>query len=73
MVQTAVLTIGVFDQVYVLTGYDPSTKSVIIQTYLYAFQNLNLGQGISAAMLVTLGITVVGFIYLRFLYREVSY
>ncbi len=73
MVQTAVLSIGIFDQVYVLTGYDPNTKSAVIQTYLYAFQNLNFGQGISAALLVTLSITVVGYIYLRFIYREVSY
>ena len=73
MVQAGVLTIGVFDQVYVLTGYDPSTKSSIIQTYLYAFQNLNLGQGISAAMIVTIGVTIVGVLYLRGIYREVSF
>ncbi len=73
MVQAAVLSIGIFDQVYVLTGYDPNTKSAVIQTYLYAFQNLNFGQGISAALLVTLSISVVGYIYLRFIYREVSY
>ncbi|PSR32297.1 MAG: sugar ABC transporter permease [Sulfobacillus benefaciens] len=73
LVQTAVLSIGIFDQVYVLTGYDPSTKSAVIQTYLYAFQNLNFGQGISAALIITLGITVVGYLYLRLIYREVAY
>lgn len=73
MVQTAVSSIGIFDQVYVLTGYDPSTKSTIIQTYLYAFQNLNFGQGISAALLITLAITLVGYLYLRLVYREVRY
>ncbi len=73
MVQTAVSSIGIFDQVYVLTGYDPSTKSAIIQTYLYAFQNLNFGQGISAALLATLAITLVGYLYLRVVYREVTY
>jgi ABC-type sugar transport system permease subunit len=73
LVQTAVLSIGIFDQVYVLTGYDPSTKSAVIQTYLYAFQNLNFGQGISAALLITLGITVIGYLYLRLIYREVAY
>ncbi len=73
LVQSAVLSIGIFDQVYVLTGYSPSTKSVVIQTYLYAFQNLNFGQGISAALLITLAITLVGYLYLRFIYREVMY
>lgn len=73
MVQTTVLSIGIFDQVYVLTGYSPSTRSVVIQTYLYAFQNLNFGQGISAALLITLAITIIGYLYLRVVYREVSY
>lgn len=73
LVQTAVLTIGIFDQIYVLTGYSPSTKSLVMQTYLYAFQNLNFGQGISAALLITLLITALGYLYLRFIYREVSY
>ena len=73
LVQTAVLSIGIFDQIYVLTGYSPGTKSMVIQTYLYAFQNLNFGQGISAALLITLMITVIGYLYLRFIYREVSY
>lgn len=73
LVQTAVSSIGIFDQVYVLTGYNPGTKSSVIQTYLYAFQNLNFGQGTSAALLITLAITVIGYLYLRFLYREVSY
>lgn len=73
MVQTAVYGIGIFDQVYVLTGYSPATKSVVIQTYLYAFQNLNFGQGISAALIITMAIAVIGFIYLKGIYREVSY
>ena len=73
LVQTAVLSIGIFDQVCVLTGYNPGTKSSVIQTYLYAFQNLNFGQGISAALLITLAISVMGYLYLRFIYREVSY
>lgn len=73
LVQSAVLSISIFDQVYVLTGYAKSTSSVVIQTYLDAFQNLNFGQGISAALLITLAITLVGYLYLRFIYREVSY
>lgn len=73
MVQTAVSSIGIFDQVYVLSGYDPGTKSAVIQTYLCAFQNLNFGQGISAALIITGIITLIGYLYLRFVYREVAY
>ncbi|MCL5967202.1 MAG: sugar ABC transporter permease [Firmicutes bacterium] len=73
LVEAGVLGIGVFDQIYVLTGYAPATKSAVIQTYLYAFQNLNFGQGISAAMFVTVVTLLVSVFYLRVVYREVSY
>jgi len=73
LVEAGVLGIGVFDQIYVLAGYAPATKSAVIQTYLYAFQNLNFGQGISAAMFVTVATLLVSVFYLRAVYREVSY
>lgn len=72
LVEAGVLGIGVFDQIYVLTGYAPATKSVIIQTYLYAFQDLNFGRGISAAMIVTAVTLLISIFYLRIVYREVT-
>lgn len=71
LVEAGVLGIGAFDQIYVLTGYAPATKSVILQTYLYAFQDLNFGRGISAAMVVTAVTLLISVIYLKILYREV--
>lgn len=73
LVEACTLGIGVFDQVYVLAGYAPNTISAVIQTYLYAFQDLNLGQGVAAAMVVTIASFVVAVGFLRTLYREVSY
>lgn len=73
LVEAGILGIGVFDQVYVLTGYDPGTKSVVIQTYLYAFQNLNFGEGIASSLIITVTTLLLSLVYLRFLYREVSF
>jgi multiple sugar transport system permease protein len=73
LLDASVLGIGIFDQIYVLAGYSPGTKSAVMQTYLYAFQNMNFGEGISSSILLTLVTLGVSLIYLRFLYKEVVY
>ncbi|MHB8294849.1 MAG: carbohydrate ABC transporter permease [Acidimicrobiales bacterium] len=73
LVEAGVLGIGVFDQVYVLTGYAPTTMSTVIQIYLYAFQNLNFGTGIAASLMLTVGTLVISLAYLKLVYREVVY
>lgn len=73
LVNVAVIGIGVFDQVYVLTQEAPATISSVIQTYLYAFQDLNFGLGIAASMLISLATLAVSLVYLKGIYREVEY
>lgn len=73
LLDAGVLGIGVFDQIVVLDGYSPGTKSVVMQTYLYAFQNMNFGEGIGASIVLTIVTLVISLICLRFLYREVVY
>ncbi|MFD1675923.1 carbohydrate ABC transporter permease [Alicyclobacillus fodiniaquatilis] len=73
LLDAGVLGIGVFDQIYVLAGYSPGTKSAVMQIYLYAFQNLNFGAGISASIVLTVVTLLISLIYLRFLYKEVVY
>lgn len=73
LVNAGILGIGVFDQVYVLTGNAPGTISAVIQTYLYAFRDLNFGSGIAASMFVTIAALVISLIYLKGLYREIEY
>ena len=73
LLEATVLGIGAFDQIVVLNGYSSGTLSVVEQVYLYAFQDFNFGYGIAASMVVTVATLVVSVVYLKGLYREVSY
>ena len=73
LLQASVLAIGVFDQVVVLAGYAPGSISMVMQVYLYAFRDLNFGLGMAASMIVTLGTLLVSLVYIKGVYREVSY
>jgi ABC-type sugar transport system permease subunit len=73
LLQASVAGIGAFDQIVVLNGYSPDTISVVMQLYLYAFRDFDFGYGIAASMVVTVAALVVSIVYLKSLYREVSY
>ena len=47
---------------YVLQGNSPNTLSVVQQTYLYAFTDLDFGHAVSAAMIGTIASIVVSFV-----------
>ncbi|MDX6343140.1 MAG: hypothetical protein QOH87_3278 [Trebonia sp.] len=44
-VEALVLSLNIFDQVYILNGIAPLGSSVMLQTYVTTFQNLNFGGG----------------------------
>jgi ABC-type sugar transport system permease subunit len=73
LLQASVLAIGIFDQVVVLAGYAPGSISVVMQLYLYAFRNFNFGVGMAASMIVTAGTLLVSLVYIKGVYREVTY
>ena len=73
LVNASVLALGIFDQVYVLTGFDPGHLSVIGQTYLYAFRDFDFGFAYAASVLTTLATVLVSAVYLRTVYREVTF
>jgi ABC-type sugar transport system permease subunit len=73
LLQASVLAIGIFDQIVVLAGYAPGSISVVMQVYLYAFRDFNFGLGMAASMLVTLSTLLVSLVYIKGVYREVSY
>lgn len=73
LLQASVLAIGIFDQVVVLAGYSPGSISMVMQVYLYAFRDLNFGLGMAASMIVTLGTLLISLVYIKGVYREVSY
>jgi multiple sugar transport system permease protein len=59
-----VLAIAIFDEVYVLTGYQLNTYSLMMQAYQITFTNLQFGKGAAFAYLVTLatGIFAIGYV-----------
>lgn len=72
LVNAAVSAIGIYDQVYVLAGNDPTKISVIGQTYLYAFRDFNFGLGFAASVLTTIATVLISGAFLKFIYREES-
>jgi multiple sugar transport system permease protein len=71
-VQAVVLSINIFDQVYVLNGNATLASSVMQQTYNVTFQNLNFGQGYALSLLATVGTAVLSLAVLGLIYRRVE-
>ena len=69
----AVLAIGLFDQVYVLVGLDPSKITIAGQMYLYAFRDFNFGFGFAASVIATAVTAAISLVYLKLVYREEEY
>jgi len=73
LLNAATLAIGLFDQIYVLVGLDPSKITISGSMYLYAFRDFNFGLGYAAAVITTVITTLIAVAYLKGLYREVEY
>jgi len=72
LLQAGILGISIFDQVYVLSSFSPTTNSVLVQVYRYAFEDFNFGVGMAASMIVTAGTLLVSLFYLKVIYREIQ-
>jgi multiple sugar transport system permease protein len=64
-----ILAIAIFDEIYVLTGYQLNTFSLMMQAYQTTFTRLEFGKGAAFAYLVTLGTGVFAIGYVRSLRR----
>jgi multiple sugar transport system permease protein len=71
-VEALVLSLNIFDQVYILNGIAPLGSSVMLQTYVTTFTNLNFGGGYALSLLVTLATAVLSLAALALLYRRVE-
>ena len=69
-VEALVLSLNIFDQVYILNGIAPLGSSVMLQTYVTTFENLNFGGGYALSLLVTLATAVASMGMLALLYRR---
>jgi ABC-type sugar transport system permease subunit len=71
-VEALVLSLNIFDQVYILNGIAPLGSSVMLQTYITTFENLNFGGGYALSLLVTVATAVLSLAALGLLYRRVE-
>lgn len=71
-VQSAVFSLNIFDQVYVLNGNATLGTSLMQQTYSVTFQNLNFGEGYALSLLATVGTALLSLAILGLLYRRVE-
>jgi len=73
VVQSLISSLNIFDQVYVLNGNASTGTSVVQQTYLLAFQDLNFGRGYALSFLLTLLTIGASVVALRFIYKKVEF
>lgn len=69
-VQALVLSFNVFDQVYVMNGNAPLGSSLMLQTYLTTFQDLDFGGGYALSLLVTLATVLLSAGIIALIYRK---
>jgi ABC-type sugar transport system permease subunit len=69
-VEALVLSLNIFDQVYILNGIAPLGSSIMLQTYVTTFSDLNFGGGYALSLLVTLATAVLSLGALALLYRR---
>jgi multiple sugar transport system permease protein len=71
-VEALVLSLNIFDQVYILNGIAPLGSSVMLQTYITTFENLDFGGGYALSLLMTIATAVLSMAALALLYRRVE-
>ncbi|MDR3516871.1 MAG: sugar ABC transporter permease [Azospirillaceae bacterium] len=71
--QSTVFAFNLFDEAWILAGSSIDTRSVIIQIYLTAFQNMRLSSGMALSILAMIGSLVVSLVYVLRVYRETRF
>jgi multiple sugar transport system permease protein len=69
-VEALVLSLNIFDQVYILNGIAPLGSSIMLQTYVTTFSDLNFGGGYALSLLVTVATAMLSLGALALLYRR---
>ncbi|WP_397453296.1 carbohydrate ABC transporter permease [Pseudomonas sp. NA-150] len=71
--QSTVFAFNLFDEAWILSGSSLDTRSVIIQVYMSAFQNLKFSYGMALSVLAMIASLVVSMIYVLKVYRETRF
>ncbi len=71
--QSTVFAFNLFDEAWILNGASLDTRSLIIQVYMSAFQNLKFSYGMALSVLAMLASLLVSMIYVLKVYRETRF
>ena len=71
--EALVMSINIFDQVYVLNAAATTGSSLMSQTYFITFQDLNFGQGYAISLFATVATILLSLLILKVVYRKVEY
>ena len=70
---TSIAAINIFDEIIALTGYSDISANLLVYDYLKTFSFLDIGMGSAITYLILLLSAVLGYFYLKALYREVEF
>jgi multiple sugar transport system permease protein len=73
VVEGLVMSLNIFDQVYVLNAGATTASSLMTQTYAITFEDLNFGQGYALSLLATVTTIVLSLLAVRVIYRKVEF
>lgn len=71
--QSTVFAVNLFDEAWILNGASLDTRSVIIQVYVLAFQNMKFSGGMALSVLTMVVSLAVSLIYVLRVYRETRF
>ena len=70
LAQSTVTAFNLFDEVWILAGSSLDTRSILVQVYLEAFQNLRFSRGMVLSVLVMFISLAVSLVFVSRVYRE---
>ncbi len=71
--QSTVFAFNLFDEAWILAGSSLDTRTVMIQVYMLAFQNMKFSLGMALSLLAMLASLLVSLVYVLKVYRETRY
>jgi len=73
VIEAVIMSLNIFDQVFVLNGGAQTGSSIMLQTYNISFLNLNFGQGYALSFIAVLVTMLISVGVLRMIYKKVEY
>ena len=73
VVEGLVMSLNIFDQVYVLNAGATTGSSLMSETYQITFGNLNFGDGYALSLLATVTTIVLSLLAVKIIYRKVEF